>query len=262
MSSAAARWRRALKSGGYDAPPVTRLTGLRFAVLSRAWRRILRHTGLGRTGAVRALEVGCAGGQQCIRLFANGWHCVGLDLSPEVIGRARLYARRVKQVLAPRGSMRFVVGDFMTWRPPARRFDLVFHVGVLEHFLDRRRRLAFLRRMFLMARPGGWVMSMVPNGLHVMRAEQRRKGLGGYNVPEIDYSSRLVAREMEQCGAAHVEVLHHNVFGYLRIKPSRGLMKPARLAAYGLLQAFPWRVMPRAFLDRHAYWLIGLGRKA
>jgi SAM-dependent methyltransferase len=211
---------------------------------------------------VRALEVGCAGGQQCIRLFANGWHCVGIDLSPEVIGRAWVYAGRVKQVLAPRGTMRFVVGDFMAWPPPARGFDLVFHVGVLEHFLDRRQRLAFLRRMFEMTRPGGYVMSMVPNGRHVMRAEQRRRGLGGYNVPEIDYSARLVAREMQQCGAAQVEVLHHNVFGYLRIRPARGLMRPAWLAAYGLLQAFPWRVMPHSFLDRHACWLIGIGRKA
>jgi len=138
----------------------------------------------------------------------------------------------------------------------------VFHVGVVEHFLDRRERLAFLKRMFAAARPGGYVMSMVPNGQHVMRREARRRGLGGYIVPEIDYSADLVEREMRQCGAVDVAVLHHNMFGYLRIKDSRGMLRVAELAGYALLQLFPWRFLPRRFLDRHDFWLIGIGRKA
>jgi len=263
VSRVAEDWRRTFKKvGGYEPVPVGRLTALRFAVLSRAWRRILRRTGFSAFAPIRALDVGCAGGYQCVRLSANGWHCVGLDASPDVIRHARQFARNVRSVMRPRGTMRFVVGDFFKYRPPARGFDLVFHVGVVEHFLDRRERLAFLKRMFAAARPGGYVMSMVPNGQHVLRRKMRRHGLGGYIVPEIDYSADLVEREMKACGAVDVTVLHHNVFGYLRIKDSHGLVRAAELALYALLQLFPWRIMPRRFLDRRAFWLIGIGRKA
>lgn len=255
-------WRQELKVQGYEPPEVTTRTCLKFRLLSRAWRRILRHTGLRRTDGVRALEFGCGGGAHLVPLFANGWLCTGVDSSEEVLARAHRYVEAVRRGPCPgRGQIEFVCGDFINFDPGETRFDLTFQFGVLEHFLDDAERLRYVQKMFDITRPGGFVVSAVPNGCHVIRREQRERGLGGYRIPEIDYSKTQIEAEMRKCGAAVVKVLPHDLFGYLRIRDTRGIGKLADDFRYYLFQA-PWfQLMPASFLSRHAYWWIAVAQK-
>src|SRR4029453_3360544 len=92
-----------------------------------------------------------------------------------------------------------VEGDFLTFSATGA-YDLVFNVGVVEHFLDPQERRQAVRRMFDLARPGGYVVSVVPSGAHPLRARMRAEGLGGYCVPEIDYTAQSLEAEMREAG--------------------------------------------------------------
>ncbi len=261
-SSVTKAWIESLKEKGYEAPSVTRKSCLKFMLLSRSWRRILKHTALKRFDPVRVLEFGCGGGAQLVPLFTNGWICTGIDCSEEVLNRARCYVENVKNSFCRiRGTIELKCLDFLNFKPHSNLFDLAFQFGVLEHFLNDDERMRYLRKMFDVTRPGGFVVSSVPNGCHLMRQEQRNKGLGGYNIPEIDYSRELIEKEMKNCGAVFVKVLPHDLFGYLKIKGARGLRSPFYKLLYLFLQCPLFYLLPKSFLDKHAYWWIAIAKK-
>jgi SAM-dependent methyltransferase len=260
INAVAAAWVDTLKAAGYETPQVNCWTRAKFFLLSRVWRRILRHTGLKRRTPVRALEFGCGGGYQLIPLAANGWHCTGIDCSPEVLDRARAYAAAVAARGALRGSATFKLLDFMQFEPE-ELFDLSFQFGVLEHYLDAAARLRYLQKMFDCTRPGGFVVSYVPNGGHPWRARQKEQGLGGYGIPEIDYTGEMLAAEMRACGARAVTVLPHNLCGYLRIIPAGTLQRRGYDLLYTVLQLPIFNLLPATWLQSHAYWWLAIARK-
>lgn len=76
-------------------------------------------------GAASVLDVGCGGGALSGRLGAEGREVIGLDLSPEMIARARRREHR--------SDVTFWCGDFMTQDFARRRFDCVISVSMLHH---------------------------------------------------------------------------------------------------------------------------------
>ncbi len=139
------------------------------------------------------------------------------------------------------------------------RYDLVFNVGVIEHYLRREDRLEFLSRMFLLAKRGGYIVSIVPAGTHPYRQEQKQKGWGGYNIPEVDYDPPMLISEMQHVGLQEVMVLPHNVFGYLLARPS-GRPSWFNWLIYGGLQLVV-PILSSALRYSHAYSFVGVGRK-
>jgi SAM-dependent methyltransferase len=255
-------WRKELEEKGYEPQTLTRWSCIRFAILSRTWRRILRCTdGLSRFAPIRALEVGCGGGAQLVPLYVNGWSCAGVDVSPEVLARARMYAQNADKHCHAAGTIEFRCLNFLNLEPDPLGFDVTFHFGVLEHYLDAAERRRHLEKMFDVTRPGGFVVSVVPNGGHVFRAEQRESGLGGYIIPEIDYSVGLLRAEMIDCGAISVQVLPHDLFGYLKLRNQYGLRKVYYGCLYYLMQLPVFQLLPMWFLENHAYSLIAIARK-
>lgn len=135
------------------------------------------------------------------------------------------------------------------------RYDLVFNVGVIEHYLKESERREFLRRKLALCKSGGYIVSVVPSGVHPYREEQKQEGWGGYNVPEVDYSPELLATEMREVGAQRVMVLPHNAFGYLLTRsPKRRWFRYVGLQL--LTPLLPLRVMCRC-----AYSFIAIGQK-
>ena len=254
-------WKEHLKEAGYEAPEVTGASCAKVLRLSRSWRRILSATGMAADRPARVLEFGCGGGRQLMPLYVRGWDCTGVDVSPEVIERARTFARGVDAHCSPKGRLHLLCVDFKDYLPEGGPFDLTFHFGVMEHFLDDSERFAYLKKMFDLTRPGGWVVSVVPCGIHPLRAEQRAAGLGGYKIPEIDYSPALLADEMRRCGATSIRVLAHDLLGYLNLKPRAGALRLVEKAAYYAAQAPLFRLLPLECLSRHSYSLIAAGRK-
>jgi SAM-dependent methyltransferase len=230
----------------------------RFSRLSRSWRTILAETGLRPSRSV--LEVGCGGGMQLLPLAVRGYRCTGIDCSPEVLGRCRAFIASVERWTPGPLPIDLIDGDFLEYETEAS-FDLVFNFGVVEHFIDEDERRRFVEKTFALCRPGGHVVSVVPNGGHPFRDRMRREGWGGYGVPEIDYTPALLAGECRRAGAAAVVVLPNSLFGYLGMDLTAGTFR-RRLHRMLFVGAQLLPRIPSAFTYRHAYTLICIARKA
>jgi SAM-dependent methyltransferase len=94
--------------------------------------------------ARRVLDVGCGLGRLTARLAVPGREVVGVDLSPEMIARARRFG-------ATMPALTFHCGDFLAMEFAPRSFDCVLSVAVLHHMpVD-----AAVARMVELLRPGG-----------------------------------------------------------------------------------------------------------
>lgn len=104
----------------------------------------------------RVLEVGCGRGSLSAYFADAGWDCTLLDLSPAAIDLAR------KAFLDHGLRAKFDVGDCLSLPYPDSTFDLVFSIGLLEHFENIERVISEQARI------------LVPDGIFI-----------GYVVPHI-----------------------------------------------------------------------------
>lgn len=93
--------------------------------------------------AVDVLEVGCGLGRLTAALAGGTRQVVGMDVSPEMIERARQKARGRR--------VSFVCGDFAEHDFGARKFDCVISAATLHHMRED----AAVARMAALLRPGG-----------------------------------------------------------------------------------------------------------
>lgn len=81
-------------------------------------------------GGKRVLEVGAGRGSLSSYFSDAGYDCTLLDLSPDVIEIA-------KEIFAKNNhNAKFMVGDAYNMNLPDSSFDIVFSIGVFEHFED------------------------------------------------------------------------------------------------------------------------------
>lgn len=84
----------------------------------------------GREGNRRCLEVGCGRGSLSAYFADAGWDCTLLDISPSAIKRAQ-------EAFHEEGlSAQFDIGDCLNLPYLDNSFDLVFSIGLLEHFQE------------------------------------------------------------------------------------------------------------------------------
>jgi len=258
ISPVAERWQQELAHGGYARRLTSRRDFLRIKRVSRTWRCILAIT-KHKPGA-SFFEFGCGGGDQLIPLALSGYKCVGIDCSPDVLGRFRALLGDAERFTGKPLDIELVCGDFLRYSSD-RQYDCVFNFGVIEHFLDDRERETAIKRKFALCKPGGYVVSVVPNGQHPLRERMRREGLGGYVVPEIDYDADMLTSEMRRAGAVEVEVIPNNLLGYLLVDADAStLRKTFNRCMYYIAQLVP-RVKVRGAY-RHAGTLVCIARCA
>jgi len=256
FSNVAQRWRAQLASAGYERRISTVAEFRRLRRLSRTWRIILGRVRL--AGHASVFEFGCGGGNQLVPLALRGFRCVGIDCSEEALDRCRRLVADAERFGGRPLDIRLHHGDFLHFRGQAT-YDLVFNFGVAEHFLDDVERGQAVAGMFALCRAGGHVVSVVPSGTHPWRERVRREGLGGYVVPEIDYTPALLESEMRAAGAVSVQVIPHNLFGYRMVEPAVGRRRLWNRLVFLLAQLVP-RVRC-AFTARHAMSFICVARK-
>ena len=84
----------------------------------------------GRVGTKKCLEVGCGRGSLSAYFADAGWDCSLLDISETAINAA-------KKMFETNGlAARFFVDDCTKMNFPSDEFDLIFSIGLLEHFED------------------------------------------------------------------------------------------------------------------------------
>ena len=138
---------------GWDTPAGRRRADRRAAIIA---------AGAGLRPGVRALEIGCGTGLFSARFAATGADLTAVDISPDLLARARLRALDGSRV-------RFVEGRFENLRDD-QPFDAVIGSSVLHH-LELDDALENARRLL---RPGGSFSFAEPNMLNPQVFLERR----------------------------------------------------------------------------------------
>lgn len=106
----------------------------------------------GATSPGKSLEVGAGRGSLSAYFADGGWDSTLLDLSPTAVSSAR-------DAFAASGlNATFVEADCLDMPFEANTFDLIFSIGLLEHFEDTR---AVLAEKYRVLKPGGRLLSYV-----------------------------------------------------------------------------------------------------
>jgi len=104
------------------------------------------------------LDVGTGTGQYCIELALRGAKCMGIDKDPESI---KLANRIVSDYRMSNCVFREIdLFDFKKYEPKDDHYDIVFSMGLLEHFDDSQ----IVKMLKEMSRLGSYVIVGIPYG--------------------------------------------------------------------------------------------------
>jgi SAM-dependent methyltransferase len=116
-----------------------------------------------------ALDVGCGVGRFTRVLADRTAHVHGIDVSTEMIERA-------KQLLASHGNVTLLQGDGTSLLPlPDASIDVAISFVVFQHIPDPAVTLGYLRELGRVLRPGGWTVFQLSNDPSVHRPHEDHK---------------------------------------------------------------------------------------
>ncbi len=147
----------------------------------------------------RALELGCGTGIFLERVAASGAAIVGLDLSEDLLAKARARMRPFQNVVLARGN-----AEALPY--PEASFDVVYGSSVLHHLdLD-----AALREARRVLRPGGRIVFAEPNAINpqlvlLFRVRSLRERFG-VSPDELAFSRWRARAALTGAGFADVSV--------------------------------------------------------
>jgi SAM-dependent methyltransferase len=225
--------------------------------LSRVWKKILRLTKL--APPARLFELGCGGGNHLTKLALNGFQVHGIDCSPVMLSRAQNLINEVKIFHQINASVE--LADIFEYNSTVL-YDMCYHFGVVEHYLDKLQRREIWNKLYNITRPGGYIVSVVPCGLHIMRKMMKERELGGYRIPEIDYSIDSHIEEFEKACLNNIYADPHSYFDFLGSHPSKLISKCFYPVLFILGNALiPYLPINNNIKERFASTLVVIGRK-
>ncbi len=138
--------------------------------LPRFWRAgeealegMLGELGLQLTGAEDVVEIGCGVGRLTRPLAARVRSVQALDVSEEMLARAR-------ELNGELDNVQWLHGDGRTLAPlPDGAFDACISFVVFQHLPDPELTYGYVREMGRVLRPGGWAAFQVSNDLQLHR---------------------------------------------------------------------------------------------
>lgn len=169
------------------------------------------------TRGQRALDFGCGLGRLTRALTPSFEECYGVDISPEMIARARELNDEIRNAtfLVNGRDLRMFSDD---------SFDLIYSNVTLEHVPDRESIKAYIREFVRTLRPAGVLAFQLPSGMPLARRIQPRRRLyallrwlgvprermygtlGLYPILMNHIPEREVATLLETAGARVLEV--------------------------------------------------------
>ena len=224
------------------------------------WRDILKKTKLNKGDSV--FEIGFGGGKQLIHLALVGMQVSGIECSPIATQNAMNNIAYFQKKYDKQLGINLFEGDFERF-VPQKCYQMCYSVGVAEHYLDAKERIAFYKKQHEILVSGGKIVVYVPSGTHSRRALMREKKLGGYNIPEIDYTVKSMTDDLLESGFRNIKVYPVHLYSYLLdTYTSRSTMsKVCAISMYILFNKCLYRLLSENFKEKHAYTLIGIGEK-
>lgn len=156
----------------------------------------------GLTRGVRALEIGCGTGVFLEMAAASGASIDALDLSIELLGKA-------KTRVASHAGVRLTCGDVQRLPFPEKSFDVVYGSSVLHH-LELGKSLQEVHRVL---KPGGRIAFAEPNLLNPHIAFTFLVGprrLLGLSPDEMAFTRFKAQRALQQLGFEEIVVTPHD----------------------------------------------------
>ena len=148
---------------GYDDPDVDAFWRRGEEVVER----MASQTGLTIGADEAVVDIGCGVGRLTRALAARAGHVYGLDISAEMLARAREHNADLQNVTWVHGTGRDLAGI------DDRSVDGCFSHVVFQHIPDPSVTLSYIRDMGRVLRPGGWALFQVSTD----HAVHRRRGL-------------------------------------------------------------------------------------
>ena len=139
------------------------------------------------------LEIGCGSGMRLQEMSKQGWKCVGIDISPVAVERARKNAPEAN-------VLNSTLADLST----QKCFDMIVVSQVLEHLPDP---AESLQKCFKLLSSGGKLFIGIPN-FGSYEAKLFGKYWIGLDIPRhmVHFSEPVVRRLLEDCGFSIVTI--------------------------------------------------------
>lgn len=188
------------------------------------------------------LDVGCGTGFLIKAAVARGMRACGIDISEESV--------RLARAVAPDGDIRLGSGERLPFEDG--RFDHVFCLGALEHFIDMRQGLM---EMIRVARPGARLCVVVPNSDYLYWKWSRAKGTEQQDINERLLSMKEWSDFFAGCGLA-VEGIFQDRWWFLHRSRIFASTNPVRWAKT-VASKLRWLILPL----RYTYQFIFILRK-
>lgn len=257
--NASQAWVEKLKKSGYKHQCSSVSSLAQIAKKGRIWQETIRRIGINSPASL--FELGCGGGRYLAMLALNNFEVHGIDISPAVVERCQNYLHDVEKFSPNPIKVTVECADIFTYNSN-KQYDLTYHFGVVEHFLESSERIVIWQKLYQLTKPGGWMMSSVPNGSHFWREHIRQHKLCGYDIPEIDYSVKLHEREFLEIGLQNIIALPWNYFGFLEGTVEGKLQKlMAKMCFLSSNAVLPIVPLPRTFKEKFAHGLLVMGQK-
>jgi cyclopropane fatty-acyl-phospholipid synthase-like methyltransferase len=226
----------------------------RFMATQRKFNRLLRRYLTG--GGGRVLELGCARGKYLVNFAREfGYEPWGIDYSESGAAMTRDNLRRAGVA----GTV--VCQDLFKTDLPENSFDMVYSLGLIEHFDNPG---AAIDAHVRLLKEGGTLLITVPNLRHSISAvlyklTRRGRELLAKHNPEI--MDRDVIRRLAQ--ERGIEVLKVDYFGPLDLSGAIGGLRfrPALFLAHLFNQALSYATFWLPASARLSPYLLFIGRK-
>lgn len=199
------------------------------------------------------LEVGCGAGFAPTYLNGNFGSFCGVDYSQQLIQYANQFNA------GPHTE--FVTANIKDF-DSAKKFDLVFAIGLLHHLDDLQ---ALLEDMKNMLNPGGWLIANEPqpaNPLISLARKIRKKVDSNYSSDQRELSAKELREAYQQAGLVDIKVIPQGFFSTpfaeVPIKPQL-LMAP--FAALSTLADKAIECLPSFLISKLSWNLVIAGRR-
>ena len=174
------------------------------------------------SGGKRVLEIGCGRGSLSCYFSDANYHCTLVDISENVINISKNIFAKNKL------NANFIVGDANSLDIKDDSFDIIYSIGLLEHFEDIKTPLS--EQIRVLAKGGIWFGYIVPaykeniqkeyewiNG--ILKGYQKNENQEKEDIYRSDYGSEryipvletLGLKNIQACGVYPVPMISHSI---------------------------------------------------